>query len=93
MFAGMIVILGKAGAAVGFGMKKRSIILALPPVRITSTFDSCGHLKMEFLRLLFRHFEQFNSFGPEAERYAGDLPYGGKGEILILDNTLTGPER
>lgn len=99
LLAGTIIILGQAGVAVGFAMKRGSIILAAPPTRIASTFNSCGHLKMEFLRVLFRHlsrsqrrFEAFNAFGPEAERYAGDLAYGGKGEILILDNTLTGTD-
>lgn len=93
MLAGTIVILGKPGTGVGFGMKRGSIILGLPPERMTSTFNSCGLLKMEFLRVLFRNLggaehclEAFNVFGPEAERYAGDLAYGGKGEILILDH-------
>lgn len=95
MLAGTVIILGTAGKAVGFAMKRGSIVLANRPKGVTDTFNYCGPLKMEFLRVLFRHlgnlgerFETFKSFGPEVERYVGDLAHGGKGEILILDNAL-----
>ena len=94
MVAGTILALGKAGYYPGFGMKRGSIILAEPPEVLPSSFRSCGYLKVEYLRLLFRQlpkmgprFSFFKKFGPEACRYAGDLSCNGKGEIFILQNT------
>ncbi len=97
MLAGTVIILGNVGDSVGFGMKRGTIILANAPERMTGTFNSCGYLKMEVLRVLFRQlsaadrrFSMFKETGPEAQRYAGDMSFGGKGEILILDNPRLG---
>jgi formylmethanofuran dehydrogenase subunit C len=91
MGAGTIIILDKAGKHSGFGMKRGTIILAKQPRHISATFKSCGNLKMQFLRLLFkqlsemgRQFVIFRKYGPEVHRFAGDLASNGKGEILIL---------
>lgn len=93
MIAGTIILLGKTGLHTGYGMKRGTIILAKKPQALPPSFQSCGPLKMEFLRLLFkqismlgRRFTFFRNFGPEVERYAGDIACDGKGEIFILQN-------
>lgn len=89
--AGTIIALDKVGKHPGDGMRRGTVILAKKPAHISSTFKSCGNLKMQFLRLLFTQltqlddsFQFFNKYGPEAHRFAGDLARNGKGEILIL---------
>lgn len=91
MGAGTIIILNKAGKYSGFRMKRGTIILAKRPKHISSSFKSCGNLKMQFLRLLFKQlsemgeqFSIFRKYGPEVHRFAGDLASDGQGEILIL---------
>jgi len=91
MVAGTIIVLDKAGKYPGFGMKRGTIIMAKKPRHIAATFKSCGNLKIQFLRLLFKQlseigdqFSFFEKYGPEAHRFAGDLASNGKGEILIL---------
>ncbi len=91
MLAGTILVLGGTGNAPGFGMKRGTLVLANKPVHIAASFNSCGLLKMEFLRLLFKQVSKMNrrllmlkDFGPLSERLVGDLAQGGKGEILIL---------
>ncbi len=89
--AGTIIVLDKVGKHPGEGMRRGTIILFKRPAHISSTFKSCGDLKMQFLRLLFTQlanigdeFSFFNKYGPFAHRFAGDLARNGKGEILIL---------
>ena len=91
MVAGTIIVLDKTGKYPGFGMKRGTIIIAKKPRHIAATFKSCGNLKIQFLRLLFKQltefgeqFSFFDKYGPEAHRFAGDLASNGKGEILIL---------
>ena len=91
MFAGSIIVLDKAGKYIGYSMRRGSIILAKKPKHISSTFKSCGYLKMQYLRLLFPQlislgglYSIFEKYGPEAHRFAGDMASNGKGEILIL---------
>ena len=91
MYAGTIIVLDKAGKYVGYSMRRGSIILAKKPKHISSTFKSCGYLKMQYLRLLFTQligmgglYAVFEKYGPEAHRFAGDMASNGKGEILIL---------
>jgi len=97
MVAGTIIVLNKAGKYPGFGMKRGTIIMAKKPRHIAATFKSCGNLKIQFLRLLFKQlselgpqFSFFEKYGPEAHRFAGDLASNGKGEILILQTISTG---
>jgi len=93
--AGTIIVLDKVGKHTGDGMRRGSIILAKKPIHISATFQSCGNLKMQFLRLLFTQLSNisddlifFRKYGPIAHRFAGDIARNGKGEILIL-KTLT----
>jgi len=93
MIAGTILVLGRSGRYTGYRMKRGTIILRSSLLHISPGFRSCGILKMEFLRLLFRQsakmgrrFAFFREFGPEVHRYAGDLSCDGKGEIFILQN-------
>jgi formylmethanofuran dehydrogenase subunit C len=93
MIAGTILVLGRSGRYTGYRMKRGTIILRSSLLHIPPGFRSCGILKMEFLRLLFRQsakmgrrFAFFREFGPEVHRYAGDLSCDGKGEIFELQN-------
>ncbi len=93
MVAGTIIVLGRPGKHIGYRMKRGTVILRNGQTDISSGFRSCGLLKMEFLRLLFRQsakmgrrFAFFKDFGPEVYRYAGDLSCDAKGEIFILQN-------
>jgi len=95
MIAGTIVILGRTSTFCGYGMKRGTIILGKKPASIPATFSSCGKLKMEFLRLLYkqlaslgRKFTFFKEYGPEVHKYAGDSSTKGKGEILIMINAV-----
>lgn len=95
LHAGTIIVLDKVGKHTGEGMRRGSIILAKKPTHISATFQSCGNLKMQFLRLLFTQLSNisddlifFRKYEPIAHRFAGDLARNGKGEILILQ-TLT----
>ena len=91
MIAGTLLIIGATKPGVGQGMRRGTIILGRRPAHVLATFNDCGKLKMEFLRLLFKQiaesgerFAFFHKYGPEAQRYAGDLAAGGQGEILVL---------
>jgi formylmethanofuran dehydrogenase subunit C len=93
LIAGTLIILGRAGKHAGYGMRRGTIILGKKPAHVLPTFQNCGNLKMEFLRLLFkqtasldRRFAFFRTFGPEVHRYAGDSAAGGQGELLVLLN-------
>jgi formylmethanofuran dehydrogenase subunit C len=94
MLAGTILVLGGVGTSPGLGMRRGTLVLASRPSHIAATFNSCGILKVEFLRLLFKQLSSMHNrlkflkdFGPEAERFVGDMALGGKGELLVL--TLT----
>ncbi|MFQ5658960.1 MAG: formylmethanofuran dehydrogenase subunit C [Gammaproteobacteria bacterium] len=91
MIAGTIVVLGRTDNHAGYGMKRGTIVLGKRPLKLSPAFSSCGKLKMEFLRLFYkqiagmgRRFRFFREFGPEVQRYAGDISVDGKGEILIM---------
>ena len=91
MLAGTIMVLGRAGRYTGFGMKRGTILLMAKPTNMPSTFNNCGTFDLGFLRLLFsqlsgisRRFRPMKELPSTAERFAGDLGSGGKGEILIL---------
>jgi formylmethanofuran dehydrogenase subunit C len=93
MIAGTIMIMGRSGRGLGHGMRRGTIVLGRKPALVLSTFNSCGSLKMEFLRLLFKQTAAhggrcsiFRNFGPEVLRYAGDAAAGGQGELLVLLN-------
>jgi len=97
LIAGTLIILGRTGRNTGYGMRRGTIILGRKTTHVLSTFRSCGNLKMEFLRLLFkqtasldRRLALFRAFGPEVHRYAGDMAAGGQGELLVLLNAPAG---
>ena len=97
MVAGTIIVLDKTGKYPGFGMRRGTIIMVKRPTHIPATFKSCGHLKMQYLRLLFKQLSElgkdyafFNKYVPEAHRFAGDLSSNGKGELLILQSIKSG---
>lgn len=98
LVAGTLIILGRTGRHAGYGMRRGTIILGRRPAQVLPTFQNCGNLKMEFLRLLFkqmassdRRFDFFRAFGPEVHRYAGDAAAGGQGELLVLLNAPIEP--
>ncbi|MGH8120648.1 MAG: formylmethanofuran dehydrogenase subunit C [Gammaproteobacteria bacterium] len=94
MQAGTIVVLQRTGEYPGTGMKRGTIVLARAPSHMAATFMSCGELKMQYLRLLFKQLGEvgknytfLKNYAPAAHRYAGDLASNGKGEILVLLKT------
>jgi len=91
MLAGTIMVLGQAGSFTGFSMKRGTLLLSQAPRHIPATFNDCGQLELGFLRLLFRDLASrhrslvwLKNFSPLVQRYAGDLAWNGKGELLIL---------
>lgn len=91
MQAGTVLVLGRIGEFPGYGMRRGTVVLAKQPAHIGGTFSSCGILKMQFLRLLFKQLSTLDkSYGflgnyqPTVHRYTGDLASNGKGEILVL---------
>ncbi len=91
MLAGTIVVFGNAGDFAGAGMRRGTVILIRKPERLPASFNYCGILKMQFLRILFHHLTreypnlpELRGRGPLCDRYCGDLATGGKGELMIL---------
>jgi len=91
MLAGTVVVLGTAGHFTGLGMRRGTIVLGRRPKHLNASFNGCGRLKMQFLRILFRHLSrshkglaELKAHGPLCDRYCGDLSVGGKGELMIL---------
>lgn len=91
MLAGTIVVLGSAGNFTGFGMHRGTIVLGRRPKNFGATFNSCGLVKMEFLRILRGHLAhtyhglvKLEGHSALCELYCGDMSLGGKGELMIL---------
>ncbi len=91
MAAGTIVVLGNVGRFTGLGMRRGTIVLGRRPKERHACFNRCGTLKMQFLRILFRHLARshralsdLRRHGPLCDRYSGDMAFGGNGEIMIL---------
>jgi len=94
MQAGTLVVLQRTGEYPGISMKRGTIVLAKKPSHMAATFMSCGELKMQYLRLLFKQLSEIGktyaflkNYAAAAHRFAGDLASNGKGEILILLQT------
>jgi len=94
MAAGTIVVLGEVGRFTGLGMRRGTIVLGRRPKERHACFNRCGTLKMQFLRILFRHLARSHRAladlaqrGPLCDRYSGDMAIGGDGEIMILRNS------
>ncbi len=93
MVAGTIGVGGCAGAHVGYGMRRGSVVFALPPSSQTSsdinpTFVPAIAGAQVFWQLLARDLARHG--GPFAalaskpiERHLGDLAAGGKGELIF----------
>lgn len=94
MGGGNIIVLGKAGAFTGSGMKRGTLLLSQAPIQLPVTFNDSGVYELLFLRLLFQELMQLQldeqisqvaSAFRRVRRYAGDLGGGGKGEVLIRE--------
>lgn len=94
MGGGNIIVLGKAGAFMGFGMKRGTLLLSQPPTQLPVTFNDSGVYELLFLRLLFQELMQLQldeqisqvaSAFRRVRRYVGDIGSGGKGEVLIRE--------
>ncbi len=90
MIAGTIAVLGACGNAPGAGMRRGTLLLATPPARLPPTFNAAGEFELAFVPILARHVGGLSRrYGREigrfarAARYAGDMAFGGKGELLI----------
>jgi formylmethanofuran dehydrogenase subunit C len=87
MIAGTIMIKGRVGHWAGYGLRRGSLILDCMPEELLPTFNDCGTLDFNWLRLLWRtlHAEGVPvKFGARARRLMGDMAAVGKGEMLIL---------
>lgn len=94
MLAGTIMVLGQSGSFTGFSMKRGTLLLSQKPRHIPATFNDCGQFELGFLGLLFRDLasrhrslKKFRDFHPLVQRYAGDLAWNGKGELLIMQSS------
>ncbi|MGQ0657757.1 MAG: formylmethanofuran dehydrogenase subunit C [Chromatiales bacterium] len=91
MSGGTVLVLGAVGKFTGLGMHRGTIVLGRRPKERHACFNKCGTLKMQFLRILFRHLARshrtlagLKRHGPLCDRYSGDMAAGGKGEIMVL---------
>lgn len=91
MIAGTIVVLGQAGDFTGYGMGRGTLLLQRTPKSMPATFNDCGEFRLAFLQLLYRQLaetgirpEKNRVFADTVRRYAGDLAWSGKGEVLIM---------
>ncbi|MGR8921886.1 MAG: formylmethanofuran dehydrogenase subunit C [Gammaproteobacteria bacterium] len=90
MIAGTIVVLGRAAGGIGAGMRRGSLLLAARPAALPPGFRACGEFDFGFVPLLAAYLKPIDArfarrlavFG-RAERYAGDMAYGGNGEMLV----------
>jgi formylmethanofuran dehydrogenase subunit C len=88
MVAGTIAIGGSAGAHVGYGMRRGSVVFAGATPGISTTFVPAIAEAAVFWQLLARDLACHG--GPWAtlpqrriERQLGDLAAGGKGELIV----------
>lgn len=94
MLAGTIAVLGRAGANAGFAMCRGTLLVRHLSGGLLPTFNDCGAYELGFLRLLLREWRGLpDPFGQLADaptrvhRYMGDCGNGGKGEILLWDES------
>ena len=90
MIAGTIVVLGLCADAPGIGMRRGTLMLALPPERLPATFNSSGTLAPGFIKPLEAFLSEIDARLSRrlrhfaiCERWCGDMAFGGKGELLI----------
>lgn len=88
MLAGTVAIAGECGPDPGLGLKRGSLILLRPPIRLPATFNDSGTHDLLFLTLLQRQLRsspalsRFPDLDRRMRRYCGDMACGGTGEIL-----------
>ena len=90
MIAGTILVGGTPGRELGAGMRRGTILLPRSDARLPKHFAPCGEFELAMIPLLADWFGQVSTRHQRlikrfsrAARYAGDLTYGGNGEILI----------
>ncbi|MGH6734659.1 MAG: formylmethanofuran dehydrogenase subunit C [Methyloceanibacter sp.] len=87
MIAGTIVLKRGAGRYAGYGLRRGSLIFMEKPKDLLPTFNDCGVLEFDYLRLLEKWLKGTGmriSLGAKARRLIGDMAVLGKGEILVL---------
>jgi formylmethanofuran dehydrogenase subunit C len=89
MVAGTVAIGGAAGAHVGYGMRRGSVVLACAAPQVAPTFVPALVDAAVFWQLLARDLARHG--GPFATlpsrritRHLGDLAAGGKGELILV---------
>ncbi|MFC7053147.1 formylmethanofuran dehydrogenase subunit C [Hansschlegelia quercus] len=87
LIAGTLVVAGRLGPNAGRGMKRGTLLLRSAD-GLSSGFSEAGEHDLVMLRVLARRSHEIATFlgagVTKAQRYAGDLYSGGKGEALIV---------
>ena len=87
LLAGTVVVAGGSKGAPGAGLRRGSLIVGCTPEIVPATYNDAGVVELAWLGLLRRHVERIlpgvvpNT--ARVRRYAGDMAFGGKGEILV----------
>ena len=88
MVAGTIALGGRAGAHVGYGMRRGSVVFAGPAPALSPTFVPAIADAPVFWQLLARDLAQHGGVfaslpSRRIDRQLGDLAAGGKGELIV----------
>ncbi len=93
MSAGTIAVLGQTGANAGVGMRRGTLLLAQTPAQMSANFSDCGVFEPGMMPLIERYVAEYHrplarrlAVFRHTQRWAGDMAYGGVGEILIADS-------
>ena len=87
MIAGTLLLRGGAGRYAGYGNRRGSLIFMEKPKNILPTFNDCGVMEFDYLRILEKWLRGQGlriALGARARRLIGDMAVLGKGEMLIL---------
>ena len=92
MSAGTIAVLGQTGAGAGIGMRRGTLLLAQAPEPMSANFSACGVFEPAMMPLIERYVAEYHrplarrlAIFRRAQRWAGDMAYGGVGEMLIAE--------
>ena len=98
MLAGTIAVLGQVGPNPGFAMRRGSLLARKLSGGLLPGFNDSGEYELAFLHLLFKEwrglpgpFGQLAGAPIRVRRHVGDRGNGGKGEILIWDESRSAP--
>jgi formylmethanofuran dehydrogenase subunit C len=87
MIGGTLLARGGCGTYPGYGMRRGSLLLALPPAAPLQLFADNGPHDLPWLGLLARHLAglgwQGEAFPTRVRHLTGDVTAGGKGEMLL----------